>query len=59
VIARRLGRRRAALDDVLQALTFASRIVLKRALRRSARRELAQLRAVLSVRWARCGGPAA
>ncbi len=59
VIARRLGRRRAALDDVLQALTFASRIVLKRALRRSARRELAQLRAVLRVRWPRCGSPAA
>jgi N-acetylglucosaminyl-diphospho-decaprenol L-rhamnosyltransferase len=56
VVARRLGRRRAALDDVLQALTFASRIAAKRALRRPARRELAQLRAVVSGRR---GGPAA
>jgi N-acetylglucosaminyl-diphospho-decaprenol L-rhamnosyltransferase len=56
VIARRLGRRRAALDDVLQALTFAARIVAKRAVGRVARRELAQLRAVVNRR---AGGPVA
>ena len=37
VVRRRLGRRRAALDDALQALTFASRIAVKTALRRPAR----------------------
>lgn len=49
VVRRRLGRRRAAVDDALQALTFASRMVAKRTLGRPARRERSQLRAVLSV----------
>jgi len=56
VIVRRLGRRRAALDDGLQAITFASRIAVKRAIGRPAGRELHQLRAVLAVRR---GGAAA
>lgn len=50
VVRRRLGRRRAALDDALQALTFASRIAVKTALRRPAQRERAQLRALRSAR---------
>ncbi|HEX3689714.1 MAG TPA: glycosyltransferase [Solirubrobacteraceae bacterium] len=50
VVRRRLGRRRAALDDALQALTFASRIAVKTALRRPAGRERAQLRAVRAAR---------
>ncbi len=50
VVRRRLGRRRAALDDALQALTFASRIVVKSAVGRPAQRERAQLRAVAGVR---------
>jgi glycosyltransferase involved in cell wall biosynthesis/GT2 family glycosyltransferase len=49
VVRRRLGRRRARLDDALQALTFGSRIALKTALRRPAERERAQLRAVRAV----------
>jgi GT2 family glycosyltransferase/glycosyltransferase involved in cell wall biosynthesis len=50
VVQRRLGRRRAALDDALQALTFASRIAVKPLAGRSAARERAQLRALVSVR---------
>lgn len=50
VIARRLGPRRASLDDVCQALTFATRIVAKRALRRTADREQRQLRALIRTR---------
>ncbi|MGZ4274731.1 MAG: hypothetical protein ACXVRP_13335, partial [Solirubrobacteraceae bacterium] len=50
VVARRLGRRRAVLDDALQGLTFASRIALKPMLGRSAARERAQLRALVSAR---------
>jgi N-acetylglucosaminyl-diphospho-decaprenol L-rhamnosyltransferase len=50
VVRRRLGRRRAALDDALQALTFASRIVVKELVGRPAQRERAQLRAVASAR---------
>jgi N-acetylglucosaminyl-diphospho-decaprenol L-rhamnosyltransferase len=50
VVRRRMGGRRAALDDALQALTFASRIALKTALRRPVRRERAQLRALRSAR---------
>jgi N-acetylglucosaminyl-diphospho-decaprenol L-rhamnosyltransferase len=50
VVRMRLGRRRAALDDALQALTFASRIVVKGLLRTPAGRERAQLQAVLAVR---------
>jgi N-acetylglucosaminyl-diphospho-decaprenol L-rhamnosyltransferase len=49
-VARALGPRRAALDDRAQALTFASRIALKRALGRSADRERHQLSALRSVR---------
>ena len=50
VVGRRLGRRRAALDDALQALTFASRIALKTTLRRPALRERAQLQALRAAR---------
>ena len=50
VVARRLGQRRAALDDALQALTFASRVAVKPLVGRSAARERAQLRALLSAR---------
>ena len=50
VVSRRLGRRRAAVDDALQALTFASRVAVKPLVGRSAARERAQLRALLSVR---------
>jgi N-acetylglucosaminyl-diphospho-decaprenol L-rhamnosyltransferase len=50
VVRRRLGRRRAALDDALQALTFASRIVVKGLVGRPAQRERAQLRAVAAAR---------
>ena len=49
VIARRLGRRRARLDDLLQAVTFTSRIVIKRVAGRSSRREQNQLRALRAV----------
>jgi N-acetylglucosaminyl-diphospho-decaprenol L-rhamnosyltransferase len=50
VVSRRLGRRRATFDDVLQAATFAGRIVLKMALGGSAARERRQLAAVASLR---------
>ncbi len=50
VVARRLGAGRARLDDVSQALTFASRALVKRALGRSATRERKQLEAVLRRR---------
>ena len=50
VVARRLGRRRAAVDDALQALTFASRAAVKPLVGRSAARERAQLRALLATR---------
>jgi GT2 family glycosyltransferase len=56
VVAMRLGRRRAALDDALQALTFGSRMVAKGLLRRPAGRERAQLRALRSVRRDRARG---
>jgi GT2 family glycosyltransferase len=49
-VARRLGAGRAGIDDVAQALTFASRIALKRALGRSTWRERAQLHALRRVR---------
>jgi N-acetylglucosaminyl-diphospho-decaprenol L-rhamnosyltransferase len=45
-VARGLGERRARLDDQVQALTFRSRITLKRALRLDAERERRQLAAV-------------
>jgi N-acetylglucosaminyl-diphospho-decaprenol L-rhamnosyltransferase len=49
VVARRLGRRSARLDDAVQAATFASRIAVKRALRRPAEREVRQLAALTRV----------
>jgi N-acetylglucosaminyl-diphospho-decaprenol L-rhamnosyltransferase len=49
VVARRMGARRARLDDAAQALTFVSRIAIKRALRRSAEREGRQLAALARV----------
>ncbi len=49
VLARRLGAGRARLDDAAQALTFASRIAVKRALRRPAGREHGQLAALVRV----------
>jgi GT2 family glycosyltransferase/glycosyltransferase involved in cell wall biosynthesis len=50
VVARRLGAGRARLDDAAQALTFASRAALKRALGRDAERERHQLTAIRRVR---------
>jgi N-acetylglucosaminyl-diphospho-decaprenol L-rhamnosyltransferase len=50
VILRRLGPRRAQLDDVSQGLTFATRIIAKRALGAEAGRERRQLQAVLRAR---------
>jgi GT2 family glycosyltransferase len=55
VVRRRLGPGRAGLDDALQAVTFASRIAIKSALRRPVHRERAQLRA---LRAGRRGSPA-
>ncbi len=46
VVARRLGRRRAALDDRAQAVTFGSRVILKRGLGLPAERERRQLQAL-------------
>ena len=45
-VAKRLGERRARADDRVQAMTFASRIALKRALGRPADRERRQLSAL-------------
>jgi GT2 family glycosyltransferase len=45
-VATALGRRRATLDDAGQAVTFASRLILKRALGHGAERERQQLRAL-------------
>ncbi len=50
VVRRRLGPRRAALDDLAQQVTFASRLALKRLLGRPAARERHQLAAARSVR---------
>lgn len=50
VVARRLGRRRATVDDLLQGVTFGSRIALKRALGRPVGRERRQLRALIAAR---------
>ncbi len=50
VVARRMGTGRARLDDVSQAVTFASRVLVKRALGRPAARERKQLEAVLRQR---------
>jgi N-acetylglucosaminyl-diphospho-decaprenol L-rhamnosyltransferase len=52
VVGRRLGPRRADLDDAAQAATFASRIVGKGVLGRSSARERRQLEALLRVRRA-------
>jgi glycosyltransferase involved in cell wall biosynthesis/GT2 family glycosyltransferase len=50
VVTRSLGKRRGQLDDAVQALTFASRWVYKRALGRAADREQRQLAALDEVR---------
>ncbi len=53
-VAKRLGSRRALLDDRIQAVTFASRIALKQTLRRPAerqRRQLAALRTLSDRGW--------
>jgi N-acetylglucosaminyl-diphospho-decaprenol L-rhamnosyltransferase len=50
VLARHLGRRGVAVDDAAQALTYATRLVAKRALRRGASRERQQLDALRAVR---------
>jgi GT2 family glycosyltransferase len=50
VVERRLGRRRARLDDAVQAITFAGRLAAKRALGGSAVRERRQLQALLRAR---------
>jgi GT2 family glycosyltransferase/glycosyltransferase involved in cell wall biosynthesis len=52
VVGRRLGRRRRTVDDAAQAVTFASRWTLKRALGRPAERERRQLAALGRVRSA-------
>lgn len=49
VVARRLGARRARLDDATQTATFASRLLAKRVLGRPASRERRQLEAALHV----------
>ena len=54
VVARRLGPRRALTDDAAQALTFASRIAIKRAIGQPAARERRQLAALARVRRAAC-----
>ena len=51
-VARARGRRRAALDDAAQAVTFGSRIVLKRTLGLPNARERRQLRALAALRRA-------
>jgi N-acetylglucosaminyl-diphospho-decaprenol L-rhamnosyltransferase len=53
VVGRRYGRRRTAVDDAVQAVTFATRIAAKRLLGRSAARERRQLEALRSARRAR------
>ncbi|MGO9974334.1 MAG: glycosyltransferase [Solirubrobacteraceae bacterium] len=58
VMSRRLGARCAHLDDALQALTFLTRIALKRAARRDVARERSQLRAVRYAAQARGRRPA-
>jgi N-acetylglucosaminyl-diphospho-decaprenol L-rhamnosyltransferase len=49
-VALHLGQRAAMRDDAVQALTFASRAALRRAVRRSASRERRQLEAVRGLR---------
>jgi GT2 family glycosyltransferase/glycosyltransferase involved in cell wall biosynthesis len=55
-VARSAGRGRAAVDDLAQAATFASRIALKRALGRPSDREHRRLQALLALRRTRPGG---
>lgn len=50
VVRARLGRRALLLDDAAQGLTFTTRAGARLALRRDARRELAQLRALRAAR---------
>jgi len=50
VVGARLGARALACDDAAQALTFATRVAARAALRRDAARERAQLRALRAVR---------
>ena len=50
VIAARRGRRRARLDDAVQAVTFADRIALKALIRRDTTRERRQLAALRATR---------
>lgn len=50
VVGANLGGRALALDDAAQALTFATRAATRAALRRDARREWAQLRALAAAR---------
>jgi GT2 family glycosyltransferase len=52
VVRERRGRVRAGLDDMLQAATFADRVLLKSLARRDAGRERAQLRALRRARRA-------
>lgn len=55
VVRKQRGAGRARVDDLLQALTFADRLLLKRLARRPADRERHQLRALLRARRAgRC-----
>ncbi len=51
-VRRRLGARAAAIDDLAQAATFATRIVARRLLRRDASRPRSQLRALRVARRA-------
>jgi GT2 family glycosyltransferase len=50
VVSRRMGAGRARLDDTVQALTFTSRLALKRALGGGAERERRQLDAIRAAR---------
>jgi N-acetylglucosaminyl-diphospho-decaprenol L-rhamnosyltransferase len=50
VVARRLGARRARLDDATQAVTFGSRVAVKRLLGRPSERERRQLQALRRAR---------
>ncbi|HEX4720406.1 MAG TPA: glycosyltransferase, partial [Thermoleophilaceae bacterium] len=49
VVKRRLGRRRAMVDDVIELMTFADRALLRRVAGRSAKRETARFRARLKA----------
>jgi N-acetylglucosaminyl-diphospho-decaprenol L-rhamnosyltransferase len=55
VVEARLGPRGAAVDDLLQGVTFGSRAGLKRVLGRPAARERRQLSAVISLRRGKAG----